>query len=89
MLTERREELCFKEKYVASCLEKMTHYIVDLIEYSILSSKDMSKGLDLLIRKTRQEIKRDIPLCPSKLHSPCRIKPVQSIAGSSINYSQS
>lgn len=87
MLTERREELCFKEKYVASCPQKMTHYIVDLIDYSILSSKDMSKGLDLLIR-TRQETKRDTPLCSSKLHSPCRIKPVQSIAGSSINYSQ-
>lgn len=88
MLTERSEELCFKEKYVASCLEKMTHYIVDLLDYSILSSKDIFKGLDLLIRRTRQEIKRDTPLCSSKLHSPCGIKPVQSIAGSSINYSQ-
>lgn len=65
MLTEEKEELCFKGKYVASWLEKMTNYTVDLNDYSILPSA-MSKGLDLLRRRTRQEIKRDTPLCPSK-----------------------
>lgn len=45
MLTERMEDLCFQGKYVANCLKKMANDIVDLIEYSILPSKDIAKGL--------------------------------------------
>lgn len=88
ILRGRREKLCSKGKYVTSCLEKMTVYIVYLIEYSILPSKDMAKGLDLLKRRTRQE-KKGMQLCPSKWHSFCTINPIQSIIGSSINYSKS
>ena len=39
MRTERREELCFKRKRVASCLEKRTIYIVDFIKNAYCPQK--------------------------------------------------